>query len=309
MRCRRRCAMQSKSAGHDERRNWPYMPSAGFRSLCDHKTRLLQFAPFRLIVYSFRGSAAPASGIQYMKRKSSAGSGARLGDILEATTIEQRAWIGAVALAYNDAESVLHRVVGACFNCGGSFCAVTSRINGTDGLIEIILEAATSMGLPEATIKLFKGTLLENGFGYLKGLRDAVIHAQLFDSGSGLAVSQVKRGKSQNEVLLTPEALEGLYRRLVLVDRELLAIEMIVRCETAIRLLRAFGALDDQRRQYNEQDIQDAVGRCQSHQRQRLTLPPFPEFPEPPEVDQLVHSWLTSQSPTKTLKVRVKDQG
>jgi hypothetical protein len=42
-----------------------------------------------------------------MRRKSEAKSGARFGDILEETSIEQRAWIGAVARAYNHAEDAV----------------------------------------------------------------------------------------------------------------------------------------------------------------------------------------------------------
>jgi hypothetical protein len=242
-----------------------------------------------------------------MKRKSATRSGARLGNILEATTLEQRAWIGAVALAYNDAEHVLHRVVGACLEYAGPFYSVTSRINGTDGLIALVHESAAAMGLSQHVAKIFSVTLSEHGFAYLKGLRDSVIHAQLFDSGSGLATAPGKRGKRREDVLLTPEALEGLYRRLVLVNQELSAIETIILCERAIRILRAFDALDDQRREYNEQDIRDAIARCQSHQHQRLSLPPFPEFPEPPQVHQLIPLWQASPSPTKTLTIRTKD--
>ena len=67
-------------------------------------------------------------------------SRAVFGDILKATTVEQRAWIGAVVLAYNKAESGLHKLTGTCLGYVGlgiSY-AVTSRINGTDGLIAII---------------------------------------------------------------------------------------------------------------------------------------------------------------------------
>jgi hypothetical protein len=94
-----------------------------------------------------------------MKRKSEVGSGSRLGDILTATSVEQRAWIGAVVLAYNDAEGALHRLTGACLGLDASNNSVTSRINGTDGLVAIIHETVDAIGLPNC----FKHLYLSKG--------------------------------------------------------------------------------------------------------------------------------------------------
>src|SRR3954462_6110254 len=113
-----------------------------------------------------------------MKRKPQSKTGARFGDILEATSQDQRAWIGAVALAYNDAEDVLHRLAGACINFPGNSYSVTSRINGSDGIISVIYDALASIALPTGSVDIFKTTLSEEGFPFLKGLRDAVIHSR-----------------------------------------------------------------------------------------------------------------------------------
>jgi hypothetical protein len=149
-----------------------------------------------------------------MKRKPEYKVSARFGDILKSTTVEQRAWIGAVALAYNETEEALHRLAGACLQYAGSSLAVTSRINGTDGLVAIIQESVASMSLQSG--KIFDKTLAEHGFAFVKRLRDAVIHAKLLDSSTGVGTAPGKRGKTAEEVLLSPKALEGLYRRLVL---------------------------------------------------------------------------------------------
>lgn len=241
-----------------------------------------------------------------MKRRPEDNPSATFGNILKATSTEQRASIGAVVLAYNEAQSELHKLAGSAFafvSIGPAY-AVTSRINGTDGLIQIIKQAVEALQLPEEQSKLFDAALSEEGFPNLKKLRDAVIHAELSDSGTEVGVAPGARGARQ-EVLLSSDALKGLYERLVFVKWELTQLEIIMSCQ---KLLKAypmlFGPLDDQRRSLSEQDIQDAIARCQSHQRQRLSLPPFPKFPEPPQVDDLLAAWLTSPETTKTLSIR-----
>jgi hypothetical protein len=249
--------------------------------------------------------ACPFSlGTISMKRKSERGSGARYGDILQATSVEQRSWIGAVILAYNDTERALHKLVGTCIGHGGY--SVTSRINGTDGLIAIAHEAVVAMALSEAIASLFNISL--SGFAELKILRDSIGHAELFDTAASVAIAPGKRSKAPQDVLLTPMALEGLYRGLALVTVEISQLELIIRCERSIRLLRAFNALDDQRREYGEQDIQDAIARCQDHQHRRRSLPPFPKFPEQPSIDQLMADWDANPNPNKILRVRLRDQ-
>jgi hypothetical protein len=241
-----------------------------------------------------------------MKRKSEAKSGGRFGDILQSTSLEQRAWIGAVALAYNDAESALHKLAASCLITGCPPYSIISRINGSEGIIAIIDETVAGMGMSADLQKLFKGSLEEHGFAYLKGLRDAVIHAQLFDSSTGLATAPGKRGKRREEVLLSSVALEGLYQRLVILRRELRALETITSCTKAIRLMNVFGAIDDQRLKYNEQDIQAAISQCRLHQTRRQSLPQFPKFPEPPEMDELLQKWRSEAAP-KSVAIHLRD--
>lgn len=239
-----------------------------------------------------------------MKRKFEPKSRAVFGDILKATTVEQRAWIGAVVLAYNKAEHGLHNLTGLCLGyigLGLSY-AVTSRINGTDGLIAIIYGAVASLQLSEDQSKLFNAALSEHGFAHLKKLRDAVIHAELSDTSTDTAIAPGKRGERQ-DVLLSCEALEGLYRRLTFIEKEFGQLDIILRAKKAIRFLRLFGAQDDPRLALSAQDILDATAQCLSHQRQRLSLPPFPKFPEPPTQDEILQKWLASSESNKSMTI------
>ena len=99
-----------------------------------------------------------------MKRNFEAGNRAVFGDILKATTLEQRAWIGAIVLAYNAAEGELHKLTGASLGIIGIGppYSVTSRINGTDGLIGIIHGTVTAMALSAEHAKLFNTTLSDS---------------------------------------------------------------------------------------------------------------------------------------------------
>jgi hypothetical protein len=187
----------------------------------------------------------------------------------------------------------LHKLAGECLQYAGPSVAVTSPINGTDGIVAIIQGSVSALGL--AASEIFNKTLTEHGFSYLKTLRDAVIHAKILDSSTGVGTSPGKRGKEPEEVLLDSKSLEGLYKRLVFVSQELGALKTIINCAKTIRLYQALNATDDQRKQYNELDIRDATARCQRSQSKRLSLPPFPKFPDPPQLDQLLAEWHTSQ--------------
>lgn len=242
-----------------------------------------------------------------MKRPLKPGNSAVFGDILTATTVEQRAWIGAVVLAYTEAERSLHELAGCClgFVGIGPAYSVTSRINGTDGLVAIISQAATALGLPEVQAKLCNTAL--SGFAECKGLRDAIGHVELSDTSTQTGTAPGKRGKKPSEVLLTAVALEGLYRRLVFVKRELANLQRMFDGVKMIKIFPLlFGPIDDQRRVLSEQDIQDATARCRSSQSQRLSLPPFPKFPDPPTVDEVMQKWLTSREPNQRLRIIVQ---
>jgi hypothetical protein len=249
-----------------------------------------------------------------MRRAHEVDAGIRSNDILQNFSKDQLMWIGAVAMAYNDAEAALHRVCGAFIDFPGPSYSITGRINnGTDGLKAIISEAIKALPLPSGADHLFAVTVNE-GFSDLQSLRNAVIHGQLFDAHTGIAVKPGVKGKTR-DVLLSPEALRALYERLVILRHEIQHLEDVV---VAARRLRKQPEPHDQHRLRLEQLIEDAMAQCLDHQRRRLSLAPFPAFPERPAIFELVppgscrlfpqlwsrsHSWQLLRSPACCLRV------
>jgi hypothetical protein len=225
----------------------------------------------------------------------------RSGDIRKDLTAEQLAGIGGVTLAYNEAEVLIDILMSLSLGLlTHSAHEVTSRINGIDGKIELAKIGMRELGADQKTTDLLGGSLGDGGFKSYKKYRDAVIHARVLDAPAGIALSPSNRGKI-DEVLLTVEALNGLYDRLVLVRQELIeACNISIRLFTERRmgpirksateaaadpLQRALAIVDLPKRQY-EQEIQDCLSRFQEHQKNRLSLPRLPEFPVEPPIPQ-----------------------
>jgi hypothetical protein len=72
-----------------------------------------------------------------MKRPSKNRSEKRTGDIRKDLTQNQLAWIGSVALAFNEAETQLDLLLLVAFSLGDVAHELTSRINGVDGKVEL----------------------------------------------------------------------------------------------------------------------------------------------------------------------------
>lgn len=229
-----------------------------------------------------------------MRRPITTRKGKRTGDIRKDLNEAQLAGIGSIALAYNEAEVLIDILVSLVLGLlTNTAHEVTSRINGIDGKIELAKIGMRELGADEKTVALLGQTFGDAGFKEYKKYRDAVIHARVLDAPTGIALSPAKRGKL-DEVLLTVDALNGLYERLAFVR-----LELIEACNIAIRLFserrwapirkaastltpnadRLAAIADLPKRQY-EQEIQAALSRYQEHQKNRLSLPPLPEFPE-----------------------------
>ncbi|MGO9547186.1 MAG: hypothetical protein ACLPPF_20630 [Rhodomicrobium sp.] len=206
-------------------------------------------------------------------------SGLRKADILQAFSEKQLMWIGAVAMAYNDAEQEVHHAFGESLWFPANPKEISGRINGIDGLCGLIKAAAQSLNLPEDTMKAIDYAVSGEGFTQLKTYRDAVIHAHLFDEGTAVGVAPGGRGKAPNLVLLSEEALKGLYARLVYIACELRGI---ARAFAAAKEFR-FGSqkADELRIKQLEQAIQDATALILRNQNPRRSLLPLPTLPEP----------------------------
>jgi len=232
-----------------------------------------------------------------MRRSRTVRHGKRSGDIRKDVSEAQLAAIGSVALAYNEAEVLIDILMALAL---GLFTRVahdvTDRINGMEGKVEIVKIAMREIGASEETMALLGETLGENsGFRLYKKYRDAVIHARILDAPTAIALTPANRGKV-DEVLLTVEALNGLFERLALVRLELIeACNIAIRLRTELRWApirnaaeatsadkdRAAQIGDLPKRQF-EQEIQEALSRYREHQRSRRSLQPLPEFREEP---------------------------
>jgi hypothetical protein len=168
-----------------------------------------------------------------MKRPATKRPTNRSGNIRNDLTPEQLASIGAVAILYNEVELFLDIMVGGTLSIDSNElrASLTSRINGTDGKIEIMKAAAANLGAPEPLRVALAEALGLDGFGQLKAYRDVIIHARVLDSSVGIGISAPKRGKF-SEILLTTAALDGVYERL-----ELLRLELIFLTESLIPLV------------------------------------------------------------------------
>ena len=155
------------------------------------------------------------SSVLSMKRSDTKRPVKRTGDVRKDLTQNQLAWIGSIALAYNETERLVDVIFGISLSLSELSYDVVSRINGTEGRVEIIKLAIRELGCPELMCVAFADTLGNNGFSLLKKFRDRIIHASIVDAAAAIARSPAKRG-SFEEVLLTVDALKALYRRMQL---------------------------------------------------------------------------------------------
>lgn len=205
----------------------------------------------------------------------------RTADVKQNLTQEQLAAIGGVAIAWNEMELFIHFMLGyGLWMPWPLVLEVTTRINGIEGQIEIIRklsELHEKMGTDKAVSEAVLKSL--SGIKECKTYRDAVIHARVLDAPSGIGELIRKRGK-QEEVLLTVEALNGLYERMVLLRNELVSFVLIFQAIHRNRQVSQDGGQPN--KQSLAQAIQAYLSQVLQHQTQRLSLPPLPSFPALP---------------------------
>ena len=91
--------------------------------------------------------------------------------------IETLAVFSAIAFAYNRAENIIHYAIAISLRTKFPFPELTSRINGIDGLIELLKATLRINGLlPEVQASIAE-TLGEAGFGQIKKRRDDILHS------------------------------------------------------------------------------------------------------------------------------------
>jgi hypothetical protein len=229
-----------------------------------------------------------------MRRPRTTQRAKRTADIRKDMTESQLAGIGAVALAYNEVDSLIDVGVSLALHLWpGVAHEVTSRIFGVESKIELLKLALRDIGASEEVQWVVAQIVGKGEFLLFKKYRDAVIHARVLDAAKGIAIFQSRKAQME-EVLLTAEALNGLYERLRIMRLELVEVcNIIIRLMVVQKVDQAEKILAPTNpnaariavvpRSQTEQDIQAVFARVQRYRNQRLSLPPLPAFPaEPP---------------------------
>jgi hypothetical protein len=154
-----------------------------------------------------------------------------------------------------------------------------------DGKIDLLKLAATDAKLPSELCDDLAESL--GYFSTLKGFRDGIIHARVLDSALGLG-EVVERRARHSEVLLTKDALNGLYDHLNAIATELACWILIW---YQIRQLMNREADDPAREQFAEA-LLDGCSQYQSRRNERRSLPPLPKFPSESE---LAEAWAQAR--------------
>jgi hypothetical protein len=236
-----------------------------------------------------------------MKRPPQRRSSVRSSDPFHDLSVEQLSYIGAIALLYNDVEAIVDRLCGLALGVTIRREELTSRINGVDGKIALI-KLGVRQCFNESEMSLMEEALGNGGFKLLKSWRDAVVHSQVIDAHTSTGKVNERRGGA-SEVLLSLDALKGLFGRLDLLRVELNGLcTILVHRITLSRdeLNEVSFELDDQEKERLELGIQAYRLQVQEHRNQRQALPPIPEFPEdisPAELVQRLREALAVSLP------------
>jgi hypothetical protein len=220
-----------------------------------------------------------------MKRDYTEHEGIPPDDILTDIPQAQLAGIGAVALSYNYAENTVNRMMFLCMGIPiGMYRDVVTRINGVDGKIEIVKRGAKEqLNLPCEIVEFISVTLGDGHFKLLKKYRDAVIHARIVNKVTGVGELLESRGR-HTEVLLTKDALMGLYKRLKEIRMELACLLMVMDAKHWINQFRDPNDLDKAK---HEEQIPAYFALARQYRDQRLALSPLPEFPDAVQLHEL----------------------
>lgn len=216
-----------------------------------------------------------------MKRKPIA-EGIKTFDVLYNFREMQLTLIGAVAMAYNEAEDCLQRMARACLKYPGDSNHIVTRIGGTEGLVAITMAALEHLGLKEEAKRTIELALTGEGFSQLKTYRDAVIHSRMVSVGTSIGRIPGRQNQPQ-DVLLTETALARLFLKLSPLARELFYLCDVIDCSMKLHFGPRFSGPHKLRL---ERSIQAALAQAQLSQRQRRAIPPSPEFPDEPTVHE-----------------------
>jgi hypothetical protein len=229
-------------------------------------------------------------------------------DVRKDLSAEQLAAVGSVILAWNDTEAMLNVLM--CVVCNihhGIWRDLASRIQGYEGKIELVkLTVSARFGIRENSGWLHDAiwlTLAAVKQG--RQHRDTLAHTRVIDRYLGIGETSVRRTELQ-EILLTADALNGLYDHIHALTKELwwlisffeqlnqlaslgeddkpigsFLVDLISAQQAAMREGKpgVLSVTPDLSRRSIEQEAQRCFSQYHHHHNQRLLLKPLPKLP------------------------------
>jgi hypothetical protein len=193
------------------------------------------------------------------------------------------AGIGAVAMAFNECESVIDALLIVGLGIPPELFEVLTQMGGLDVKVDIVKKAAVrELRFDVASFGAVMSALDE--LLEYKRHRDAIVHARLTDRKSGIG-HVFKRGGKAYEVLLTAQALNALYQRLWSLKKDLDTISVTfdmrgyyLALDRAKEMIKKREGTPDGR--HLVQDVAKTLALVQENQKKRQSLPPLPDFPD-----------------------------
>jgi hypothetical protein len=203
----------------------------------------------------------------------------RVVDIKNEIPESQLAAIGAMTLAFNEAEAALDRLFYVVTGLTDTLqLEISTRIGGLDDKIEIAKKGAAQF-LDEPNLRLLQELLGGGAFGKLKDYRNGAIHVRHLNPSTGVGV-KVDRKAQVFDYLVSEKVLNIAYNLLVAVQKELDEVATLTQGMKALKLL----ADGDPNRAPLEAKITICHSQVQRYRTERLALPQLPEFPSESEL-------------------------
>jgi hypothetical protein len=207
-------------------------------------------------------------------------------DVKKAYDQNQLAEIGAVTLVWNQVEAAVGHIL---FMMGLTSWRVDPKVllklldamKGLEDKIEILRTLHQINNLfddkTRNTIEISFAAIIEN-----RTNRNGIVHSMIFDHEKGIAEYKNSK-KEKQQILVTKDALVGLYQRLDSLKNELHEIQNLYRLayDRGIIVNDKDGQPEtDQNKALRERVIPEYTQKLKDLQKIRQSLSPLPEFPD-----------------------------
>jgi hypothetical protein len=202
----------------------------------------------------------------------------RVVDIKVEMSEKHLAAMGALVLAFNEAEAALDRLFFVVTQLPEAVQIEISTRIGNAEKTNIIKKGCAEF-FAQSELEQLQEVLGEGMFGTLKDYRDGVVHARHINAITGIGV-KLDRSATVFNYLVRRDALDAAYDLLVVIRRELDEAIQLVEGAKAMKLL----APPDSNRLQLEAELMASRSRFGQCQKERRALPKIPEFPSEEEL-------------------------